>query len=496
VDFAFRNVTLPDVDRRPRKLHRDGGNWGWTGELSADDRKQVGATTATLLDNGPEWIHRRVETLTFVDERVVRRHLSVDFTLPKWIKTSVRMPRGEEVLFVPVTLLERRDAAMNFDVRDEQGTALPLVTRREDTQLTGAALTELAVRALRRHHVRERLHPEIVAAIAFSTTRIYRDALPYIRSLISPMSSEWGVLSADSAPQRHTLRKDDTFCDFLGAFATSSLAFVPLVGAAGAHRILKLTLEEEVHISQSLMSLIGWSSTVLIAPLPLVGLAETYHVQLTPPENVEFTEAGIAARRPSEFIRTSVGENVASNIDTYRQFSGGPRRSVHLYQPRSHQIAGGTTWFAMRPERGGLLFGATAAALLITAMMTLFDLDTDAVVRQPSSASSLLLLAPGLVAAYLLRPGEHAMARRLLRAARLFLIVASATTFAAAAVLVSLYPETKPNGPPPTASDELQGALCGLAIGAAVSLVLLIVSLLFPRARKRDRGDTYTAPPT
>jgi hypothetical protein len=145
----------------------------------------------------------------------------------------------------------------------------------------------------------------------------------------------------------------------------------------------------------------------------------------------------------------------------------------------------------MRAERRGLLFGAWVAALLIAAMLTFFGLVTDPLIRQPSSSSSLLLLAPGLVAAYLLRPGEHAMARKLLRAPRLFLILEAAMTFAAAAVLVALYPPTPKPGITPHASGALKWTLRGLAISSIVWLVLLTVSLILPRARKTDRDDHH-----
>jgi hypothetical protein len=482
------------VARRPRKLRDDGENWGWIGELSAETRRHVGGITAALLGRGPQWVHRRVETMSFVDDRVVRRHLSVDFTLPKWLRTKLQTPAGEQVFLVPITLLERRDAAMNFDVMDEHNVALPLLTRREDSQLTGAALTELALQALRRHKIKGAVHDDIVAAIAFSSTSTYEDGLPYIRSLISPRSSEWRLLSADSTAQREVLRQDDDFCDFLGAFAKSSLAFVPVVGAAGCHRVLKLSFDEEVLLSRSALSFIGWSPTVVVPTLPLVGLAETYHVQVTPPPNIEFTEAGLSAQRPCELIRTTVGERTASATDTYRRFAGGPIRSVHLYQPRSHQLASGVMWFAIRAERRGLLFGAAVAALLIAAMLTFFGVVTDAIVQQPSSSTSLLLLAPGLVAAYLLRPGEHAMARKLLGVARLLLILEAAMAFAAAATMIALYPEVASAEEVPQASSALEWSLRGLAIGAGALLLLLTASLVLPRARRSDRGDRHDPP--
>ena len=362
------------------------------------------------------------------------------------------------------------------------------MTRRENSRLTGATLAEIAQRSLKRQGIREALHEEIVAAIAFATTRAYVNALPYVASLIAPTTRQWKKLSNGSLSQRCALREDDRFCDFLGAFAANSLAFVPLSDAAGCHRVLKLTFHEEVQLARSAMTSVGWAPTVLIPRIPLVGLAETHHIQVIAPPNVEVTEAGLTSRRPSELIRTAVGQATPAARDTYRQFRGGAVRAVHFYQPRSHQLASGATWIALRAERRGLLFGAAFAALLITAMLAFFGLVTDPLVRQPSSASSLLLIAPGLVAAYLLRPGEHAMARKLLSAPRLFLVLGAAMTFAAAAVLIALYPEASFVGSQPRASNDLEWSLRGLAGGSAVALLLLTASVILPRAGRTDRG--------
>jgi hypothetical protein len=122
-------------------------------------------------------------------------------------------------------------------------------------------------------------------------------------------------------------------------------------------------------------------------------------------------------------------------------------------------------------------------------MLAFFGWDTDAVVQQPSSSTSLLLLAPGLVAAYLLRPGEHAIARKLLRAARFFLIASTAMAFTAAATLIALYPGPAAPGVELHASDALECSLRGLAIGAGTFLVLLTISFVLPLPRSIDAGD-------
>jgi hypothetical protein len=141
--------------------------------------------------------------------------------------------------------------------------------------------------------------------------------------------------------------------------------------------------------------------------------------------------------------------------------------------------------------------------------LAVFGVATRHIVSQPSAASSLLLLAPGLVAAYLLRPGEHAMARRLLVTPRLLLIISAAITFAAAAVLIALYPEVpvvhcpgsalpkclelQARASKPHPSGDLVSSLRGLAGGAAAIFLLLAVSVIIPRPRSNDRFYRHRA---
>ncbi|MFL5909704.1 MAG: hypothetical protein ACJ768_03930 [Gaiellaceae bacterium] len=80
------------------------------------------------------WINRRVERVTYLDASTVRRWISIDFTVPPLT------PGGETPMpYVPLGHLEKRKLT-NFDLRAEDGRALPMLTSRENGLLSSAIL--------------------------------------------------------------------------------------------------------------------------------------------------------------------------------------------------------------------------------------------------------------------------------------------------------------------------------------------------------------------
>src|SRR4051812_28192408 len=116
----------------------------WPEEALDASLTNLAAATFVLLLHPDLWVHRRVESFEFIDERTVRRRTSVDFTLPElcqpvdWI--------GQEVLLAPITLLRKR-VLVDFDLRTEGGAALPLLTAGEGGRVAG----EMLVNAARAH---------------------------------------------------------------------------------------------------------------------------------------------------------------------------------------------------------------------------------------------------------------------------------------------------------------------------------------------------------
>ena len=97
----------------------------------------AGDALAALLLAEEAWVHRRVETLDVVSAEVVRRQVSVDFTLPGPLRPALEV--GEGQCLVPLAVL-RKQILRHFDLRDEAEEAVPVVARDHTMLLAGAAL--------------------------------------------------------------------------------------------------------------------------------------------------------------------------------------------------------------------------------------------------------------------------------------------------------------------------------------------------------------------
>jgi hypothetical protein len=115
-----------------------------TPELLGDEDRHHGSLALKLVGNWDAWIKRRVETIEFVSDTIVVRHVSVDFRLRSWLPDAI-LTWGEDERFhyMPLALLEKAPLAA-FDLRDESGRALSLLTRQKNAAIAAAMLSALA----------------------------------------------------------------------------------------------------------------------------------------------------------------------------------------------------------------------------------------------------------------------------------------------------------------------------------------------------------------
>jgi hypothetical protein len=494
--------------RRLRRRYSRPQTWTWIPRLSPRTLKRVGATTLVLWKQGPDWIHRKVETLTFVDDTVVRRHLSVDFTLPKDLPTPLRLPDQTPVYFVPITALRRQPGPMHFDVRDESGCALPLLNESENGNITASALNQFGTEAAGRHRLR--LDGPTESALAHVPLTFFRSALQTLRALLNPHSAEW-MRFPGSVATRNALRCEEDFVDFLAMCASNTLAVVPLIGTAGRRRVLKLSFEEElrqsapegakVRLRDRVRIASGLRATPASVETADIGGAQSYHVQVSTPANVEMTGVRLQGFRPVDLVSQRVMDLPRPvNSATYEYTVPGFVSRAHLYIPDSTNVASGTVSVDLRAERKGLMFGAVFASLLLTSVLAVCRVRIDRLVTQPATAGSLLLIAPGLVAAYLARPGEHALARKLLVWPRAALALSAVLAFCAAVVLLLLGPTevTLVRLPRPlaggtvdvaavkAASETIRRALEAIAAASGLASIFLLLSLGWPRPQYKS----------
>jgi hypothetical protein len=78
----------------------------------------------------------------FLDEARVRRHLSIDFTIPEAIAPSLL---AGDTVYIPIEVLAKR-VLRALDVVDGEGRAVPVLTSDENGMVAGRVLVECATR--------------------------------------------------------------------------------------------------------------------------------------------------------------------------------------------------------------------------------------------------------------------------------------------------------------------------------------------------------------
>ena len=77
----------------------------WPGEVLEERSGEIAVGFAALLTRQAAWRHRRVESITVLSHERVRRHVSVDFTVPVAHRDEIELSSGEWV--VPLAYLAR-----------------------------------------------------------------------------------------------------------------------------------------------------------------------------------------------------------------------------------------------------------------------------------------------------------------------------------------------------------------------------------------------------
>jgi hypothetical protein len=481
--------------------------WGWAGEMAASNLTTLAPVGLELWRRGGDWVDRRVETIDLLDVDTVRIRLSIDFRIPEGLPGSIHL--GEkETFFLPLTVLQRRNSMAYFDVKDEAGVSVPLLTRQENARLTGAILVAAAKRALASGRGPGegglKLDPGLSTYLATIPTQTRREGRALLRAVLNPGNQI-------VYPQKRVgeiVLADGDFRNLLGLCASCSFIHIPVVASPGERRIIKVGLmspwdsgvrgrrRDEKSLKRRLgrvSTWLGWRAETRLLFMPHVGNAKSFHVQISAPERVEFTEAGMRNRSPAELVKpeASLAPSVPeppsddpTDAIGYQQLVGGIRQRKHLYVSPADEHRAGIIWVRCRVVRHGFLRAAVAVAWLVTVLLALFAIRADNIVGDSQTSAAVLLLVPALIAGFLIAPGEHDMTRHLLRGPRMLTAGIGLLALLATAALLAL-PEPSPEAAP----DSL---VCSWTVAAGIAFVLsllLTVSLFLPRAGHRDKSS-------
>ncbi len=369
---------------------------------------RVGAFVHSFLREAP-WLRRRVETISFKDVDTVERRTTLDIGIAELKGALGDCPVFEDRPLVPLVMLSK-DLLINFDLTDRTGAVLPAIPREVDAFFGWSALASAAA---------EVLDVPMTNLPTALSSRLSRVAYDFPDGRDSPNDStlhSWAVPSGWSSEDQSAWQRlltDDGFARLLRDF-TFHFLLITQIPIESAIHVVKFRYDEFLPYSEiEPLEKIGLQSTEMDVLAPAVGWARSYHLRVEAPSNLRLTDVGL-------FRVRTIPAPAATSVEYYQAREGAEVMQVYTTSsvtPDDYVLA-----VSLRVPILGYLramwFTAILAALVLLLGWKEMDRLETAVQGQADAAIALLLVAPSLIAAYLVRPGEHAIASRLLRPVR------------------------------------------------------------------------------
>lgn len=443
-----------------------------------DELEEAGRRAAAALRAQEEWIHRRVEAVTFPSpaEPVYQRQVSIDFTIPKGLHGVDFGGDGRERFYVPLSVLRKWPPLLRLDLRDSSNTTIPLLTGEQNEIIDTAALIELAKGVVEPttalpEDVEADIRQLIGGRNPSETTNALRSILPRV-----PLTSE-----LDAA--RSLLRKDSLFVALASGLRESTFLWLRVEGRPGCREIVKFAYDIPMEVKSGSWSLASFGLRAFTAdfPSPHIGTSSSYHLTISapPPLQVVDTEV-LIVREPNPDEAAETDEAVVAqcaakpgliekddDLLVYTEVVGGQGR---YYVAGQRPGCLGKAKVAIVPDRGfvqSAWFATVAIALLLTGYAECMG----DVLEVDEAAVSLALIAPALLAYLLIRPAQHAFARSFAVGVRRLLLLSGVLPIIAAAGIVISGAE------PTTALELLFTALAGVAWVVALIISIALIAL-------------------
>jgi hypothetical protein len=437
------------------------------------DLAQIGVRGAALLEREERWIHRRVESMTVGPDLLVRRRLSIDFTVPADLH-EIPVGAGNQTLsYLPVSVLRKWPPIWDLDIEDEYRRPLPLLTSIDNGIADAAALIELARRALGK----EQDEP---------LSGILEDGLREIATAPPSLSRNALARVFDANTQDEDQKKlvnNRQFFDIARGLVTNSILWLPILSERGRRRIVKIAYDVsakgQLALWRTLLTQLGWLPGVALISAPHVGEAASYHLQIYAWPDSEVIDAGLVAEAvvpveddvgdPNE-ERDSPPPAMKSEVvrkTAHVQVEG---QSAHLYLTGARMGSNSIASVSIRLRRRGGLLASAATVVTITVLLLGFRLWPSAIfTKDPAGPVAVLLIVPAVLAAFLARPVPSAEGSSLFAGLRLLVALGGALAVLAAFALIAWGHDT---------AEKVWLVGAGVAGGLGG---IFVVSLILPR---------------
>jgi hypothetical protein len=366
----------------------------WPGEDIEGRAGDIADAAFELLRSQVGWRHRRVETLTMLSHEQVRRHVSVDFTVPVELRERLRLSDADEFA-VPLAFLAKRPL-VHFDLRNEETHSIPLLTAEQNTAIGRELLYRSLVEDLNRQDA---------------------DASPVVAEageLVEAVLGDEDVTGAvERLERRHDLEPLGNFRAMTAILARNFVLWA-VVRDLARRRVFKFAYDEPYALRPGL---------AYTYAAPGCSEAWSYHLEVAVPVDLK--------ARSTQLWDGATGDVlVAGALDA-------DRPALYFVVDPAHPPATPEVVVDYGAERSRFMAPAAIVATVISLLVALPWLfaDLDALAGSAGPAIGLVLSTSAVFSALVLRTDEHPLLRRLLVRYRLSLVASTlAALFAAAAL--------------------------------------------------------------
>lgn len=411
------------------------------------DKEDLGVIAVQLALHFVVWVRRRRFIVSYIDDTTIHQRMSVDFALPEpdwfWSTTS---PSPGQTIYVPLHI-PVKETLDQFSVFDEGGRRLSMLATAENGAIAVAGLVP-PVRGLAPEATSTEDIEKALRAIVMAPKRPDYDPVVcvYEKELAD------GVLTK-------VLTRDDEIRAVVRDLASGFLMLVPVSYQPGEDRVLKAEWDvpnywhgrrEGRRLYRlgrrvlSCLASIGWSDKRQLIPELQIGWGRSTHVEVVAPPDVSMASAALrsvqyaapgtsktAVRTVFNKPRTTI--NIAPRVEYDPYEKDAKKREAVATAALQCRRDEASLELRFRSPPAGVLVAATTAAAMLTSLVWVASEHLDTLDRQTFSA--VLLVFPAILAVYLLRPGEHDFARRLLTGVRLCGLGVAVCSIAVAAIL-------------------------------------------------------------
>ena len=211
---------------------------------------------------------------------------------------------------------------------------------------------------------------------------------------------------------------------------------VEFAGAAEPLRFLysipgdKLWGSTSRRLTNRVVSTIGWAPIDVLLGSPYLRGCSSYHMQIAMPEGLE--PRGLRLAGPLRDDETGADVTPTVRLEEH---------SAHLYFRGASGDRLSFVSLRLRAGRRGFLSLSALTTLATAALLWAFQARVPNDTPTKAIAAAILLIFPALLAAFVVRPGEHALLSRVLTGVRLLVLVSGAMSVGAAAALAGIKPD-------------------------------------------------------